>query len=56
MAEFGFYAPTVRQVTVIPDQVRTLRSLLAKYGEAHVAWVWLVGDVSGNHVNTYLPR
>jgi len=56
VAEFGFYAPTVRQVTVIPDQVRTLRSLLLQYGEAHVAWVWLVGDVSGNHVNTYLPR
>jgi hypothetical protein len=56
VAEFGFYAPTVRQVTVIPDQVRTLRSLLLQYGDAHVAWVWLVGDVSGNHVNTYLPR
>ena len=56
VAEFGFYAPTVRKVTVIPDQVRTLRSLLTQYGEAHVAWVWLVGDVSGNHVNTYLPR
>jgi hypothetical protein len=56
VAEFGFYTPTVRQVTVIPLQVQTLKSLLAAYGEAHVAWVWLVGDVSGSHVNTYLPR
>lgn len=56
VAEFGFYAPTVRMVTVIPEQVRDLRSLLAKYGEAHVAWVRLVGDVSGNHVNTFIPR
>jgi hypothetical protein len=56
VAEFGFYTPTVRKVTVIPQQVETLKSLLAAYGEAHVAWVWLVGDVSGNHVNTYLPR
>lgn len=56
VAEFGFYAPTVRKVTVIPEQVRDLRSLLAQYGEAHVAWVRLVGDVSGNHVNTFIPR
>jgi len=56
VAEFGFYAPTVRKVDVIPSQVRDLRSLLLQYGDAHVAWVWLVADVSGSHVNTYLPR
>jgi hypothetical protein len=56
VAEFGFYAPTVRKVTVIPEQVRDLRSLLAKYGEAHVAWVRLVADVSDNHINTFIPR
>ena len=56
VAEFGFYAPTVRKVDVIPSQVRDLRSLLLQYGDAHVAWVWLVADVSGNHVNTYLPK
>ncbi len=56
VAEFGFYAPTVRKVTVIPGQVRDLRSLLIKYGDDHVAWVWLVADVAANHVNTYLPR
>ena len=56
VAEFGFYAPTVRKTAVIPEQVRALRSLLLQYGEAHVAWVWLVSDISDNHVNTYLPR
>jgi hypothetical protein len=56
VAEFGFYAPTVRKVTVIPEQVRDLRSMLASYGEAHVAWVRLVADVSADHVNTYIPR
>jgi hypothetical protein len=56
VAEFGFYAPTVRKVTVIPEQVRDLRSTFAQFGEAHVAWVRLVGDVSANHVITYIPR
>jgi hypothetical protein len=56
VAEFGFYAATVRKVTVIPSQVRDLRSLLLQYGDAHVAWVWLVADVADNKVNTYLPR
>ena len=56
VAEFGFYAPTVRKVTVIPEQVRDLRSMLVYYGEAHVAWVRLVADVSQDHVNTYIRR
>ena len=56
VAEFGFYAPTVRKVTVIPEQVRDLRSMLSYYGEAHVAWVRLVADVSADHVNTYIRR
>jgi hypothetical protein len=56
VAEFGFYAPTVRKVTVIPEQVRDLRSTFAKFGEAHVAWVRLVADVSQDHVITYIAR
>jgi hypothetical protein len=56
VAEFGFYAPTVREVAVIPEQVRDLRSLLLAYGDAHVRWVWLVADVSSSKVNTYIPR
>jgi hypothetical protein len=56
VAQFGFYAPSVRKTTVIPEQVRDLRSTLVQFKEAHVAWVWLVADVSDNHVITYLPR
>jgi len=56
VAEFGLTAPALRNVSVIPEQVRDLRSLLLAYGDAHVAWVWLVADVSSSHVNTYLPR
>ncbi len=56
VAEFGFYAPTVRKVTVIPEQVRDLRSMFVNYGESHVAWVRLVADVSEGRVNTYLSR
>jgi len=56
VAQFGFYAPNVRKVTVIPDQVRVLRSMFAQFGEAKVFWVFLVSDISSDHVSTYLPR
>jgi hypothetical protein len=56
VAEFGFYAPTVRQTTVVPTQVRDLRSALAKWGETKVAWVYLVSDVSANHTDTVVLR
>jgi hypothetical protein len=56
VAQFGFYAPNVRKVTVIPAQVRDLRSILAYAGEAKVAWVTLVSDISSDHVSTYLLR
>jgi hypothetical protein len=56
VAEFGFYTPNRRKDTVVPTQVRDLRLLLAKYGEDHVAWVWLVADISDAHANSYLPR
>jgi hypothetical protein len=56
VAEFGFYAPTVRQVSVIPNQVRELRSALAKWGEAKVGWVILVSDVSSNDSDTVILR
>lgn len=56
VAQFGFYTPTVRKVTVIPAQVRDLRSILGYAGEAKVAWVFLVSDVSSDHSDTYLPR
>ncbi len=56
VAEFGFYTPNRRKETVIPTQVRDLGLLLARYGENHVAWVWLVADISDAHANSYLPR
>jgi len=56
VAQFGFYAPNVRKVAVIPTQVRDLRSVFGYAGEAKVAWVFLVSDVSLNHVVTYVPR
>jgi len=56
VAEFGFYTETLRKDTVIPEQVRDLRSLLLDKGEDHVAWVWLVADIAGNGLNTYIPR
>lgn len=56
VAEFGFYTPNRRKDLVIPTQVRDLGLMLAKYGEDHVAWVWLVADISDAHANSYLPR
>jgi hypothetical protein len=56
VAQFGFYTATLRKDTVIPEQVRTLRSLLLAKGEDHVAWVFLMGDLSDVHINTYIPK
>jgi cell division septation protein DedD len=56
VAQFGFYAANVRKVTVIPEQVRVLSSMLAQFGEAKVFWVFLVSDISSDHLSTYLPR
>jgi len=56
VAEFGFYTETLRKDTVIPAQVRDLRSMLLHYGEGHVAWVFLVADIADNRLNTYIAR
>jgi hypothetical protein len=56
IAEFGFYAPTVRKTSVIPDQVRYLRSALGDWGESKVAWVILVSDVSSSRSSTVILR
>jgi hypothetical protein len=56
VAEFGFYTPTLRKVTVIPNQIGDLRSTLAGLGENHVAWVWLMADIGEDHLNSYWPR
>jgi hypothetical protein len=56
VADFGFYTETLRKDTVIPEQVRDLRSMLLHYGEDHVAWVFLVADIAGNRLNTYIAK
>jgi hypothetical protein len=56
VADFGFYTPTARKDTVIPNQVRDLRSALANWGENKVAWVYLVSDVSDSHDDTVILR
>ena len=56
VAEFGFYTESLRKVTVIPDQVRGLRSVLAWAGEDRIAWVWLMADISESRTFSYLPK
>ncbi len=56
VAEFGFYTATLRKDTVIPEQVRDLRSLMLQYGEDQVAWVFLMADISDSHINTLIPK
>ncbi len=67
VADFGFYTATLRSPSVVPEQVRALRSLFmadATYAtrlgvgtpiEAHVAWVWLMGDVPGG-TNSFVKK
>jgi hypothetical protein len=50
-AVFGFYTPTLRTPTIIPGQVRLLRSLLI--GREHlVERIILASETDG----TYIPR
>ncbi len=51
VAVFGFYTPTLRPTSMIPGQVRLLRSLL-RDREAVVARVVLASETDG----TYVPR
>ena len=46
-ATFGFYTPSLRTADKIPDQVRTLRSLIGAYGEPAIATVMLAGSENG---------
>jgi hypothetical protein len=56
VADFGFYTPTVRKVTIIPTQVRDLGSALAKWGEDKIGWVFLVSDVGDNQIDTVILK
>ncbi len=63
VADFGVYTLNLRKPDVVPLQVRALRSLflassiqgVAQPIEAHVAWVWLMGDVPGGTFS-FLPK
>ncbi len=46
-AVFGFYTPSLRTPDIIPGQVRLLRSLLARQGEANVVQVVLASETDG---------
>jgi len=48
-ATFGFYTPSLRRPDMIPDQVRSLRSVLAKVGETNLATIILAGDRNGTY-------
>ncbi len=56
VAEFGFYTETLRQDTVIPTQIRDLRSALDHFGESKVAWIFLMSDISESHINTVILK
>jgi len=51
VADFGFYTPTARKDTVIPNQVRDL-SRPSLLGREQGGVVFLVSDVSDNHNDT----
>jgi hypothetical protein len=58
IAVFGFYGPAIRPTTMIPGQVRLLRSLLldpAVGGEAKVARVTLAGERAGTFIGRDEP-
>ena len=55
IAIFGFYTPTLRTTEMIPEQVRTLRSLLAGR-ERDVERVILSGAREGTYVSRPTPR
>jgi POTRA domain, FtsQ-type len=46
-ATFGFYTPSLLPPDRIPEQVRTLSSVFAGFGEGTIATVILAGDQSG---------
>ena len=52
-AVFGFYTPTLRPPTLIPQQVQCLGALLAE-GEAQYGTIYLAPQ--GDRCGTYLPR
>lgn len=54
-AVFGFYGPEIRRATMIPEQVRLLRSLLVAEGEETILRAILAGERSGTFVTRSEP-
>lgn len=49
LATFGIYTPTLRPPTIVPEQVRLLRSILLKQGEANLARIDLARTTEGTY-------
>ena len=49
VATFGIYTPTLRPPTIVPEQVRLLRSILVERGEANVARIDLARTREGTY-------
>jgi hypothetical protein len=55
VAVFGLYTPNVRPPTIIPEQVRLLRSLLLERGEADVLQATLADPDRGTVIMKPTP-
>jgi cell division protein FtsQ len=49
IATFGIYTPTLRPPSIVPGQVRLLRSILVERGEANVARIDLARTIEGTY-------
>jgi cell division septal protein FtsQ len=49
LATFGIYTPTLRPPTIVPGQVRLLRSILLDRGEANLARIDLARTIEGTY-------
>lgn len=49
LATFGIYTPTLRPPSIVPDQVRLLKSILIERGEGNVARVDLARTIQGTY-------
>ena len=49
LATFGIYTPTLRPPTIVPDQVRLLKSILIERGEGNLARIDLARTIEGTY-------
>jgi len=55
VAVFGFYGPEIRPPTMIPEQVRLLRTLLLGQGEGTILRAILAGERAGSFIGREEP-